>query len=103
MAGRRSWQSPSPRYRAVPMPIQPAPGAAVLPRQFLHGKECAEDSLLAVEVELVGVGEVAGDPVAQIRPARWIGATGEIWHRLPFLPDQLRRAQTPARSASDHP
>jgi len=66
----------------VPRPIQPAPGAAVLPRHLLDGKERAEDGLLAIEVELVGAGEIAADPIAQIRPARRIGARGETLHHL---------------------
>ena len=38
--------------------------AAVLSRKFLNGKERAEDGLLAIEVEPIGVGEVTADPVA---------------------------------------
>src|SRR5438270_9445605 len=103
MAGRRSWRSPNPRYGAVPMPIQPAPGAAVLPRHFPEGKKRAEDGLLAIEVELVGVGETAADPLTQVRPARRIGASGETLYHLPFPGDQLLRSERPTGGTSNHP
>src|ERR1700719_1957154 len=102
MAGRRSWLSPSPRYGPGPIAIQRATGVADLSRHLLDGEERAEDGLLAVEVELVGVGEIAADPVTQIRPARRIGASGEALHRLPFPGDQLFGSERPTGGKNDH-
>src|ERR1700719_2642269 len=102
MAGRRSWLSPSPRYGPGPIAIQRATGVADLSRHFLDGEERAEDGLLAVEVELVGVGEIAADPVAQIRPACRIGASGEALHRLLFPGDQLFGSERPTGGKNDH-
>src|SRR5438270_12132951 len=79
------------------------PGAAVLAGHFLDGKERAEYGLLAIEVELVGVGEIPADPVAQIRPARRIGASGETLYHLPFPGDQLLRCKWPTGGTSNHP
>src|SRR6202040_1852835 len=103
MAGRRSWLSPSPRYGPGPIAIQRVTGVADLSRHFLDGEERAEDGLLAVEVELVGVGEIAADPVTQIRPARRIGPSGEKLHRPPFPGDQLFGSERRTGGKNDHP
>jgi len=87
----------------MPLAIQPATGAADLPGQFLDGKDRAKYGLLAIEVELIGVGEVAVDPVAQTGPARRIRVSGETLHHLPFPDDSLVRAKWPTGGVSGHP
>jgi len=51
-----------------------ATGAPFLSRQFFDRKESAEDGLFAIEVQLIGIGEIAVDFIAQRRPAWRIGA-----------------------------
>ena len=46
--------------------------------------------------------KLAVDPVAQIRPARRIGASGETLHRLLFSADQIVRSGWPGGRTSNH-
>src|SRR5215467_3477926 len=73
-----------------------------LTRQFLNGEERTEDSLLAVEVELIGIGEIAVDPVAQTCPTERIAAAGEMLHHLSFLGDRFAGSEPPAGGVGNH-
>src|SRR5690348_1972137 len=70
-----------------------------LSRRFADRKEGPENGLLAVEVELVGIGEALLDLLAQTRPAGSIGAAAKAPNRLPFSGDDIHSVELAAGRA----